>query len=135
MVEVNAYQPNDFSSLSNDFKIFEALQHKVDVEGKYRKQVNHIHWLPHKSEDILFEDRFHNSEEMSFEEIWGDFNQEWILPSLVWTDEEPDGKLKGEEDDDEVVKKLDDENHPREFNISRLILLIHLHAAFWLETN
>ena len=43
-------------------------------------------------------------------------------PPLVRADDEPDGKLKGEEDDDKVVEKLDDENHPREFNISRLIL-------------
>ena len=45
-------------------------------------------------------------------------------PSLVRADDEPDGKLNGEEDDDKVVEKLDDENHPREFNISRLILQI-----------
>ena len=45
-------------------------------------------------------------------------------PSLVRADDEPDGKLNGEEDDDKVVEKLDDENHPREFDISRLILQI-----------
>ena len=46
------------------------------------------------------------------------------LPSLVRADDESDGKLNGEEDDDKVVEKLDDENHPREFDISRLILQI-----------
>ena len=45
-----------------------------------------------------------------------------VLPSLVRADEKPDGKLNGEEDDNKVVKKLDYENHPRKFNISRLIL-------------
>ena len=43
-------------------------------------------------------------------------------PLLVWAEDEPDGELDGEEDDDEVVEKLDDENHPRVFNISRLVL-------------
>ena len=110
---VSAYQSNDFSSLSNDFKVLEAFQHKVDVEGKYGNKINHIHWLSHKSEEISFEDKFHESEDVfKIQEA----------PPLVWADDEPDGKLEGEEDDDKVVEKLDDENHPREFNITRFIL-------------
>ena len=43
-------------------------------------------------------------------------------PSLVWADDESYGKLEGEENHNEIVQKLDDENHPREFNLAWLIL-------------
>ena len=47
--------------------------------------------------------------------------EDWS-PSLVWADDESDGKLEGEENHNEIVQKLDDENHPREFNLAWLIL-------------
>ena len=39
-------------------------------------------------------------------------------PSLVWADDESYGKLESEENHNEIVQKLDDENHPREFNLA-----------------
>ena len=65
----------------------------------------------------LFTGRFHISQQ-----IKTDFTYFGNLPSLVRADEKPDRKLNGEEDDNKVVEKLDDENHPRKVNISRLIL-------------
>ena len=44
-------------------------------------------------------------------------NRDWP-PSLIWADDESDGKLEGEENHNEIVQKLDDENHPREFNLA-----------------
>ena len=45
---IATYQPNNFSSLADNFKVFEAFEDEGDVERKYRNQIDHVHWLSHE---------------------------------------------------------------------------------------
>ena len=47
------YQPNNFSSLADNFKVFEAFEDEGDVEREYRNQINHVHWLSHEPDKDL----------------------------------------------------------------------------------
>ena len=106
---IATYQPNNFSSLADNFKVFEAFEDEGDVEREYRNQINHVHWLSHEPDKDYFQ-YFVKKKALD------------CSPSLVWADDESYGKLEGEENHNKIVQKLDDENHPRKVNISRLIL-------------
>ena len=98
------YQPNNFSSLADNFKVFEAFEDEGDVERKYRNQIDHVHWLSHEPDKY-------------YSQYFVKKTLDWP-PSLIWADDESYGKLEGEENHNEIVQKLDDENHPREFNLA-----------------
>ena len=49
---IATYQPNNLSSLADNFKVFEAFQDEGDVERENRNQINHVHWLSHEPDKV-----------------------------------------------------------------------------------